>query len=185
MLSRMKEELQELERELARFVKGLEESLANRELSEELLKLDLKEFDNRVIRFLALYHPQGALLREIIAYLKIVPFLQKIKKSIKGYLKKGKKVKHPILEELYLNSLEALRQLKMGILAGDVEEVLPALAEHERRADKLYRELVKEVKNLENLEEGLELLSLAKKLERITDNVKTIALYHLFAEEGI
>jgi phosphate transport system protein len=187
MLSTMKKELEKLEQEVALYIKTLEESLSTREISEEMLKMDLKEFDNRVIRFLALYQPRGELLREIIAYLKIVPFINKIKKSIRSYLKKRQKyqIENPTIEKLYQNSVEALRSLKMGILAGDIEEVFPVILEYERSADKLYSQLVREVKEMEDIEEGLRLLNLAKKLERITDSVKTIGFYLLFAQEGI
>jgi phosphate transport system protein len=173
-----------LERDLAEYVKGLEESLRKREITPIIYEMDLKEMDNRIITFLALYQPQGWLLREIVAYLKIIPFLYKIRKSIKGFLKKGGEVNNPVLDQLYQLSLTALNSLKMGVIAGDIEEVLPSILESEKRADQLYKELVKEVKSMEELEEGLKLLNLAKKLERITDSVKTIAYYLLFAQEG-
>jgi len=183
MLSTVRQELNKLEQKLAKYIDGLEGSLKQKELADILYQLDLKELDNRLITFLALYQPQGWLLREIVAYLKIVPFLHKIRKSIKGYLR-GKENSNSALEELYRLSLSALNSLKIGVASGSIEKVMGTILESERKADQLYKELLREVKVTENLDKGLELLNLAKKLERITDSVRTIAYYLLFAQEG-
>ena len=88
MLSAFEKALNDINVKFVNYIEAIEESLQKKELTEEFFLIDLKEFDNEVIKFLALFHPQGEFLRETVAYLKISSFLAKIKKSTKSFIKK-------------------------------------------------------------------------------------------------
>ena len=176
--------LQKLNNRFYRIVEIIEESLQKKELTDEFFLIDLKEFDNEIIKVLALYHPQGEFLRETIAYLKITSFLSKIVKSVKNFIKKYKN-KNDKIEALYQNALSSITTLKLAIKSENIEDAYSTIISYEKIADDIYKELVKDIKQSENIDEILKTLNIAKKLERITDSVKTIAKYLLFAKEGI
>ena len=143
-----------------------------------------RSFDNEVIKVLALYHPQGEFLREVVAFLKISSFLAKIKKSVKTFIKKNDSHNEKI-EALYQNALVSINTLKLAIKGDAIEDAYSTIISYEKIADELYKELVLDIKEKENIDEILKALNIAKKLERISDSVKTIAKYMLFAKEGI
>ncbi len=176
--------LEKLNNQFYHIVEVIEESLQKKELTDEFFLIDLKEFDNEIIKVLALYHPQGEFLRETIAYLKITSFLSKIVKSVKNFIKKYKN-KNDKIEALYQNALSSITTLKLAIKSENIEDAYSTIISYEKIADDIYKELVKDIKQNENIDEILKTLNIAKKLERITDSVKTIAKYLLFAKEGI
>jgi phosphate transport system protein len=180
----IEKKINELNEKFYNYIKAIEESLQKKELTDEFFLIDLKEFDNEVIKVIALYHPQGEFLREAIAFLKITSFLAKIKKSTKGFIKKYKNPNEKI-EALYQNALSAITALKLAIKSENIEDAYSNIISYEKIADELYKELVIQIKEIENIDEVLETLNIAKKLERISDSVKTIAKYLLFAKEGI
>ncbi|WP_457563233.1 PhoU domain-containing protein, partial [Caminibacter pacificus] len=166
------------------YLSAIEESLQKKELTDEFFLIDLKEFDNEVIKVLALYHPQGEFLREVVAFLKISSFLAKIKKSVKAFIKKYD-FKNEKIDALYQNAISAITTLKLAAKSDSIEDAYSSIISYEKIADELYKELVLDVKEKENIDEILKALNIAKKLERISDSVKTIAKYMLFAKEGI
>jgi len=176
--------INELNDRFYQFVNAIEESLQKRELSDEFFLIDLKEFDNEVIKVLALYHPQGEFLREVVAFLKISSFLAKVKKSVKTFIKKYN-FENDKIEALYQNALTSINTLKLAIKGDAIEDAYSRIISYEKIADELYKELVVDLKENENIDEILKALNIAKKLERISDSVKTIAKYMLFAKEGI
>ena len=180
----IEKKLNELNETLYSYIKAIEESLQKKELSDEFFLIDLKEFDNEIIKVIALYHPQGEFLREAIAYLKITSFLNKIRKSAKAFIKKYK-FQNSKIDTLYQNALSAITTLKLAIKSDTIEDAYSTIISYEKIADEIYKELVLELKEKENIDEILKTLNIAKKLERISDNVKTIAKYLLFAQEGI
>jgi phosphate transport system protein len=184
MLKNFEEGLNNLNQKFLRYIDIIEEALRKKEITEDFYLIDLKEFDNEVIKFLALFHPQGEFLREIVAYLKISPFLAKIKKSAKSFIKKCD-FKDPKIDALYQNALSTINTLKLAIKGDTIEDAYSTIISYEKIADELYKELVLEVKEKENIDEILKILNIAKKLERISDSAKTIAMYLLFAKEGI
>jgi phosphate transport system protein len=184
MLKNFQEGLNNLNTKFLNYLEALEESLRKKELTEEFYLIDLKEFDNEVIKFLALFHPQGEFLREVVAYLKISSFLAKIKKSTKSFIKKCD-FEDSKIEALYQNALATITTLKLAIKGDTIEDAYSTIISYEKIADEIYKEIVLEVKEKENIEEILKFLNIAKKLERISDSAKTIAMYLLFAKEGV
>jgi phosphate transport system protein len=180
----IEEKLQQLNDKFYSYIVAIEESLQKKELTDEFFLIDLKEFDNEVIKVLALYHPQGEFLRQIVAYLKITSFLVKIKKSVKSFIKKYD-FQNDKIDALYQNAVSSVTTLKLAIKSDAVEDAYSTIISYEKIADEIYKELVIEIKNMDNIEEILKTLNIAKKLERISDNNKTIAKYFLFAKEGI
>ena len=184
MLSAFEQALNNINQKFINYIDAIEESLEKKELTEEFFLIDLKEFDNEVIKFLALFHPQGEFLREIVAYLKISSFVAKIKKSTKAFTKKYD-FKNDKIEALYQNALATIKTLKLAIKGDTIEDAYSTIISYEKIADELYKELLMELKQTDNIDEILRVLNIAKKLERISDSAKTIASYLLFAKEGI
>jgi phosphate transport system protein len=184
MLSTFEQSLQEINSKFITYLTAIEESLQKKELTEEFFLIDLKEFDNEVIKFLALFHPQGEFLREVVAYLKISSFLAKIKKSTKAFIKRYN-FKDEKIDALYQNALATIDTLKLAVKGNTIEDAYSAIISYEKIADDLYKGLVMEVKQKENIDEILKILNIAKRLERICDSAKTIAAYLLFAKEGL
>jgi len=184
MLSSFEKALNDINVKFVNYIDAIEKSLEKKELNEEFFLIDLKEFDNQVIKFLALFHPQGEYLREVVAYLKISSFLAKIKKSTKAFIKKYD-FKNDKIEALHQNALLTIKTLKLAVKGDTIEDAYSTIISYEKIADDLYKELVLEVKSEENIDKILKILNIAKKLERISDSSKTIASYLLFAKEGL
>jgi len=184
MLSKFEKALNELNSKFIKYLEAIETSLRDKELNEEFFLIDLKEFDNEVITFLALYHPQGEFLREVVAYLKISSFLSKIKKSTKSFIKKYD-FSDPKIDALHQNALSTIEILKLAVKGDTIEDAFSTIVSYEKIADEIYKELIIEVKQKDDIDEILKILNIAKKLERISDNAKTIASYLLYAKEGI
>ena len=181
----IEKELFEINREFIKYVEAMKNSLAKLEKTEEFFIMDLSEFDKKVIKYIALLHPQGEFLREAVAYLKITSFLDKISKSIKNVIKRKDELKDPKINALYQNALSTLDTLVLAVKNDAIEDAYSSIISYEKIADELYKDLVMEIKQLENIEEILKKLKLVKRLEQISDNSKTIAKYLLFAKEGI
>ncbi len=185
MLSKFEKELSKLENKLDKSIEILAKTLKEKEMKDDFFMLDLKEFDEEVIKFIALLHPQGEFLRESIALLKITPFLNKIKKSIKYFIKKYD-FKNEKINALHQSAVTSLETLKLAIKGDTVEDAYSGIITQEKIADEIYKELIKEIKTKENMEGVfIKTINVAKRLERITDCVKTIAKYLLFAKEGM
>jgi len=184
MLSAFEKALKDINVKFVNYIEAIEESLQKKELTEEFFLIDLKEFDNDVIKFLALFHPQGEFLREVVAYLKISSFFAKIKKSTKAFIKKYD-FQNDKIDALYQNALSTIDTLKLAVKGDTIEDAYSSIISYEKIADDIYKELVLEVKQKENVDEILKILNIAKKLERISDSSKTIASYLLFAKEGL
>ncbi|WP_456470855.1 PhoU domain-containing protein [Caminibacter sp.] len=180
----IEKKLNELNEKFYLYVSAIEESLQKKDLTDEFFLIDLKEFDNEIIKVLALYHPQGEFLRLAVAYLKITSFLAKIKKSVKAFIKKYN-FENEKIDALYQNALSSITTLKLSIKSDNIEDAYSTIISYEKIADEIYKELVLQMKEEENIDMILKTLNIAKKLERISDSVKTIAKYMLFAKEGI
>jgi len=184
MLSKFEKALEELNYKFIKYLEAIETSLRKKELNEEFFLIDLKEFDNEVIAFLALYHPQGEFLREVVSYLKISSFLSKIKKSTKSFIKKYD-FNNPKIDALHQNALSTIEILKLAVKGDTIEDAFSTIISYEKIADEIYKDLIIEVKQKDDINDILKILTIAKKLERISDNAKTIASYILYAKEGI
>jgi len=180
----IEKQLNNLNEKFYNYICAIEESLQKKELTDEFFLIDLKEYDNEIIKVLALSHPQGEFLRETIAYLKITSFLYKIKKSVKSFIKKYD-FKDDKIDALYQNALSSITTLKLSIKSENIEDAYSNIISYEKIADEIYKELVQEIKQIDDIDEVLKTLNTAKKLERITDSVKTISKYLLFAKEGL
>ncbi|NPA11159.1 MAG: PhoU family transcriptional regulator [Epsilonproteobacteria bacterium] len=173
-------ELLKLNKKLLHYIETLESSLQNMKINEDFFLIDLKEFDDDVIKILTL-NPKGEYLRETVAYLKISPFIGKIKKSIKSFIK-NYNFNDQKIDALYQNAILSLSTLKDTVEKNSIEFSYSSIISYEKIADEIYKELIIEIKE-KNLEEVLKIINVAKKLERISDNVKTIARYLLFVKE--
>ena len=180
----IEQQLNKLNDKFYNYIQAIEITLQQKSLTDEFFMIDLKEFDNEVIKVIALYHPQGEFLRQTIAYLKISSFLVKIKKSVKSFIK-NYDFHNAKIEALYQNALSDITTLKLAIKGENIEDAYSSIVSYEKIADELYKELVIEIKSMDNIDEILKTLNIAKKLERISDSIKTISKYLLFAKEGI
>jgi len=178
-------ELQKLNEEFITYLEAMKTSLAKLEKTEEFFIMDLGEFDKKIIRYIALFHPQGEFLRESVALLKITSFLGKISKSIKNVIKRKDELKDAKINALYQNALSTLDTLVLAVKNDAIEDAYSSIISYEKIADELYKDLVIEIKQLNDIELVLKKLKLVRRLEQISDNTKTIAKYLLFAKEGI
>ncbi|WP_024787118.1 MULTISPECIES: PhoU domain-containing protein [unclassified Lebetimonas] len=184
MLSKFEKELNKIEKLFEKTVEILSTTLKEKEIKDDFFLIDLKDLDDEVIKFIALLHPQGEFLREAIAILKITPFLNKIKRSIKYFIKKYD-FKNEKIDALHQSAITSLETLKLAIKGDTIEDAYSTIISQEKIADEIYKELFKEIKSKENIDEILKIMNVAKRLERITDSVKTITKYLLFAKEGM
>ncbi|WP_024789344.1 PhoU domain-containing protein [Lebetimonas sp. JH292] len=184
MLSKFEKELNKIEKLFEKTVEILSTTLKEKEIKDDFFLIDLKDLDDEVIKFIALLHPQGEFLREAIAILKITPFLNKIKRSIKYFIKKYD-FQNKKIDALHQSAITSLEMLKLAIKGDTIEDAYSTIISQEKIADEIYKELFKEIKSKENIDEILKIMNVAKRLERITDSVKTITKYLLFAKEGM
>ena len=187
MLKPYKESLTEVNKLIYDYISTLEEALISGKTPEKLYKLNILKTDEKIVEILALYQPQGEYLREVIAYLKLSSFMQKIKKDIESYNKnKAKLEENSTITALYNNAIASMRDLiNMLNSCDDLDVYYASIISKEKIADDLYKELYLSMKNSEDTEKTLKTLNTAKKLEKLTDNIKTIAYYLIYACQGV
>ena len=187
MLKPYKEALTEVTKLIHNYILKLEEALLSGETPNKLYEMNIHKIDEKIVEILALYQPQGEYLREVIAYLKLSSFMQKMKKDIESYNKnKSKLEENPIITALYNNATASMRDLiNMLESCDDLDIDYASIISKEKIADDLYKELYLNMKNGGDTEKTLKTLNTAKKLEKLTDNIKTIAYYLIYACQGV
>jgi phosphate transport system protein len=187
MLKPYKESLTEVTSLVHDYIVALKEALVTGDTPDNLYKMNIHKIDEKVVEILALYQPQGEYLRDVIAYLKLSSFIQKMKKDIESYNKnKDFLEENSNITALYNNALSAITDLvDMLETCDDLDIEYASIISKEKIADDLYKELYINMKNSEDTEKALKTLNTAKKLEKLTDNVKTVAHYIIFACQGV
>jgi len=180
----IEEKINQLNEKLYSYLDIIEEALQEKHLNDNFFLIDLKEFDNDIIKLIALYHPQGEFLRELAALLKITSLLAKIKNSVK-FIIKNYDFNNEKIDELYQNTIISLNALKNAIKSEELEDAYSAIISYEKIAEELYNEYILNLNKHKKIEKTLIELNIAKKLERICDSSKVIIKYLLFAKEGI
>jgi phosphate transport system protein len=179
----LEDKLNELNEKLYNYVDTIELVLKNRIFNDNFYLIDLKEFDNEIIKLIAIYHPQGEFLRESVALLKISAFLAKIKNSTKYFIK-NYDFKNEKIEELVQNAILSVNTIKEALKSEDIEEAFSKAISYEKIAEELFFETLIDIKE-KNSDEIIKTLNIAKKLERISDGAKIITKYILYAKEGV
>jgi phosphate transport system protein len=187
MLKPYKESLTEVTTLIHDYISVLEEALMTGDTPDKLYKMNIHKIDEKVVEILALYQPQGEYLRDVIAYLKLSSFIQKMRKDIETYNKnKSKLEENATITALYNNATTSMKDLvNMLENCDDLDIEYASIISKEKIADDLYKELYLSMKNAEDTEKTLKTLNTAKKLEKLTDNIKTVAHYIIFACQGV
>jgi len=153
------------------------------------------EVEADVIRLMALYQPVGSDLRLLCAILKINNDLERIADGAVNVAKRARYLEGK-LTDTYRSALRELgemtrRMLRSAIQAFAVEdlEVARATPVLDDRVDDLYERIVKEIvaegaRSGDAMATSLDVLSVAKNLERIADHATNIAEDVVFLTTG-
>lgn len=159
------------------------------------------EVDQIIIKIFALFTPEAAQLRELIAFLKITNELVRIKDNVNSF---AKRMQAHIKNEVNLDSLteysnhlakSAFKAIAFSIKSlgvtrrDDVQDLFRNTCVEESKTDDLYSVLEKNVmsdlyKNIPNSPELVEVLRTMRKLERMADRSVNITRLMLFARVG-
>ncbi len=155
--------------------------------------------DNRIIKVFALFEPEAALLRELVALFKTTNELSRIASTGKKY---ATTMKVHIEEEVDLKEIEsylihiheaAIRAVEFAVRLEDepqaYEEDFRQTMLEESKTDDLYAVLEKEI--LSKVCQGedvtlnyINILNIARKFERVADHAANIAKLYLYAKKG-
>lgn len=204
-IDRLKKKLMDMwdvvEFQLVSGKKAMEE--ADNELPDKILKLGKKvnNYDVKIDRmcenFFALFTPVAVDLRTVLAILKINANLERIGDTAEGialFVKKLEGRLSPDLIEMtqvqvmYDEALKMFGDCRVAFLQNDTG-LARELIKRDRILNKIYRKsdaiIIKYLKNdPEKIKDGLVLLSIIKKLERVGDQVSNIAEEIIFYKDA-
>lgn len=190
----------------SQLVKGREAmTMANTELPDEILKMGKKvnNYDVKIDRmcenFFALFTPVAVDLRTVLAILKINANLERIGDTAEGIAFFVKKLEGPLdpqlveltqVQEMYEEALSMFKDCQKAFLENDTE-LAREIIKRDKFLNKIYRKsdntVVKYLKGSgesEKIKEGLILLSIIKKLERVGDQASNIAEEIIFYKDA-
>lgn len=157
------------------------------------------KIDNRIVKVFALFEPEAALLRELVALLKTTNELSRIASSGRKY---AANMRTHIEEEVDFGGIEeylvmiheaAIKALEFASRLDDdaekYEEDYKKTMIQESKTDDLYSILEKEI--LAKMCQGedmtlnyINILNIARKFERVADHAANIAKMYIFAKKG-
>ncbi|QCR23675.1 phosphate signaling complex protein PhoU [Pontibacter sp. SGAir0037] len=186
-------------------VQSSQEALAtiNHELAEKIINLGKKvnKYDIKVDRLcenvFALFTPVAVDLRTLLATLKINANLERIGDSSEGIGYYVKKLSAPINQhlltatktgEMFQAAVAMLAECRTAYLNGDTE-LAKQVIKRDKALNKIYHKsdslIAKYIKdNPDKIQEGLVLLSIIKKIERIGDQATNIAEEIIFYRDA-
>ncbi|WP_242921003.1 phosphate signaling complex protein PhoU [Pontibacter liquoris] len=181
------------------------EALLNKdqELANKIIKLGKKvnQYDVKIDRqcenFFALFTPVAVDLRIVLAILKINANIERIGDTAEGIAMHVERLKAPLNQELvqqtniltmYDEALKMLADCRIAFMKNDTEFAKQIIKRDKllnkinRQADAIIAKYLRS--NIENIEEGLIVLSIIKKLERVGDQVTNIAEEIIFYQDA-
>ena len=184
---------------------GGREALLNQDvvLAEKVIKLGRKvnrydiKIDRQCENFIALFNPLAVDLRQVLAALKINTNLERIGDTAEGISRIVTKLKEPVPQELleisripemYEKALLMLSSTRKVFLSSNTVEARLILKQDKllnkiyRQSDKVLAKYMRE--NPEQIEIGLHLYNLIKKLERVGDQTTNIAEEIIFYRDA-
>ena len=185
-------------------VKGREAmDTADKDLAAEILKMGRKvnNYDVKIDRmcenFFALFNPVAVDLRTVLAILKINANLERIGDTAEGIAFFVKKLENPLGEDLismtqvqpmYEEALSMFRDCQKAFLENDTN-LAREIIKRDKVLNKIYRKsdniVIKYLKDdPERIKDGLILLSVIKKIERVGDQVSNIAEEIIFYKDA-
>lgn len=176
---------------------------ADQELPDEILKMGKKvnNYDVKIDRlcenFFALFTPVAVDLRTVLAILKINANLERIGDTAEGVAFFVKKLDDRLSPELiamtqvqpmYEEALNMFADCRRAFLENDTE-LAREIIKRDKMLNKIYRKsdntVIKYLKgDPEKIKEGLILLSIIKKIERVGDQVSNIAEEIIFYKDA-
>ncbi|MBF9251770.1 phosphate signaling complex protein PhoU [Pontibacter sp. 172403-2] len=184
---------------------GGREALLNQDvvLAEKIMKLGRKvnrydiKIDRQCENFIALFNPLAVDLRQVLASLKINNNLERIGDTAEGISRIVTKLKEPIPQELldatrtsemYEKALFMFSSTRKVFLSSNTAEARLILKQDKllnkiyRQSDKVLAKYLRE--HPEQIEVGLHLYNLIKKLERVGDQTTNIAEEIIFYRDA-
>lgn len=180
-------------------------SKADTELAREILKAGKKvnkydiKIDRLCERFFALFNPVAVDLRTILAILKINASLERIGDTAEGVAFMVKKLDNPLNPELiaitnvqamYEEALNMFRDCQRAFTENDTalaREIIKRdkfLNKIYRKSDSVVLNYLKKEGNPERFKEGMVLLTIIKKIERVGDQTSNIAEEIIFYKDA-
>ncbi|MHA6246470.1 phosphate signaling complex protein PhoU [Pontibacter sp. CAU 1760] len=176
---------------------------ADPELADQIIKRDRKvnQFDVKIDRmcenFFALFTPVAVDLRMVLAVLKINANLERIGDTAEGIARFAKKLDAPVNEDLlemtnllpmYEEAMSMLNDCRIAFKNND-PVLAKTIIKRDKGLDKIYRKSDRIVtkymaNNPEKITEGLAILSIIKKVERVGDQVTNIAEEVIFYRDA-
>jgi phosphate transport system protein len=176
---------------------------ADHELSQRIIKLERKvnSFDIKIDRmcenFFALFTPVAVDLRAVLAVLKINTNLERIGDTAEGMARFVCKLDRPFDPELveltnvlvmYDEAIAMFRECRTAFMKDDPKHA-KQIIKMDKALNKIYRKsdvvIAKYLQaNPDRIPEGLALLSIIKKLERVGDQVTNMAEEIIFYREA-
>jgi phosphate transport system protein len=204
-LGRLKEKLMEMWDLVEYQVQSGREAMLNvdKDLARRVIKLGRKvnNFDVKIDRMcenmLALYTPVAVDLRLVLATLKINANLERIGDTAEGismYVQNQKAEFHPeLLEitrvvEMFEEALAMFHDSRIAYKNNDTE-LARALLKRDKMLNKIHRKSEHTISEYlrrypDSIEEGLALLAIIKKLERVGDQITNIAEEIIFYQDA-
>lgn len=185
-------------------VKGREAmDKVDQELPDEILKMGKKvnNYDVKIDRmcenFFALFNPVAVDLRTVLAILKINANLERIGDTAEGIAFFVKKLDRPLepdliemtnVQPMFEEALIMFRNCQQAFLENDTA-LAREIIKRDKILNKIYRKsdniVIKYLKNdPEKIKDGLILLSIIKKIERVGDQVSNIAEEIIFYKDA-
>ncbi len=176
---------------------------SNKETAKEVIKLERKvnNYDIKIDRmcenFFALFTPVAVDLRTVLAILKINANLERIGDTAKGIAYLVKKQEEPLdpsllektqVQFMYEEAIKMFEDCQKAFIENDTT-LAKELIKRDKVLNKIYRKSDKTVLTYvkdapEKIKQGLILLSIIKKLERVGDQVSNISEEIIFYKEA-
>jgi len=194
--ARMASLVEDMVQEACEAVVAVDEPLAQRVIRRDS-EVDAEEVavEADVIRLMALYQPVGSDLRLLCAILKINNDLERIADSAVNVAQRARYLEGKLADSHreMLNQLGQMtrRMLRAAIQSFAVQdlEVAKTMPVQDDRVDELYEKIIKEIvaggaRSGDAMAASLDVLSVAKNLERIADHATNIAEDVVFLATG-
>ncbi len=194
--ARMASLVEDIVQEACESVLDANESLAERVIERDN-DVDTEEVvvESEVIRLMALYQPVGSDLRLLCAILKINNDLERIADCAVNMAERARHMnrqamspQRDVITEMGLSVRDMLRNAIQAFATEDVEIAQSTFA-RDQHVDALYEKIIKQIvvegaASSNGMAERLDVLSVAKNLERIADHATNIAEDVIFLATG-
>jgi phosphate transport system protein len=193
---RMASAVEDMFQEACEAVFQLDHTLAQRVIArDEEVDHEEVEVESETIRLMALYQPMGSDLRLLCAVLKVNNDLERIADCAVNIAERARHIDAPIavgesadVKQMYPMVRKMLRGAVQSYASADAEAARAVLSQDES-VDAVYAQIIRHIvseapKSPEQMALHLDMLSIAKNLERVADHATNIAEDVIFLSTG-